>query len=261
MDMTADIKLEKAGDIATLTFNRPEKRNAINHAMWKAIPDLVAEVDADPFIALLVVTGAGGHFAAGADISEFETTYATPETTRNFSADVARAGDALMRLSKPSIAVIRGACVGGGCGIALSCDLRFAAHGSRFGITPAKLGLAYSLEDTKRLVDVVGPQRAKDILFSGRLLDADEAFRFGLIDRLTADAELDQAAEDYARTVAANSLYSLRATKAIVGMILEGAVAETKESARISLESFQGGDFKEGSAAFLQKRKPNFRKG
>ena len=159
------IALHRNGALATITLNQPAKRNAVSAAMWQALPSLVAEVEQDRELCVLIVRGASGAFCAGADISEFPDVYATPESTACYNNDVREAQMTLAALSKPTIAAIDGVCVGGGCGIALCCDIRIAARGSRFGITPSRLGIAYSFADTKRLVDTVGPAHAKHILF------------------------------------------------------------------------------------------------
>ncbi|MCG8443875.1 MAG: enoyl-CoA hydratase-related protein [Caulobacterales bacterium] len=250
--------LDRTGPAFTLTLNRPDKRNAVTAAMWRRLPELLAEVKAAPQAKALIVTGAGGAFAAGADIGEFEAVYATPESSAAYSAAIAAALDGLAAFPKPAIAKIRGACVGGGCGIALACDVRFAAEGARFGITPGKLGLTYPLNDTKRLVDAVGVATAKDILFSGRLLDGAEALRVGLINHLTSEADLDGAVADYAGQIASTSQFSARTAKKMVALIQAGAVSDTEETRRWFLEAFSGADFAEGYRAFLEKRPPKF---
>ena len=137
----ADIYLEKSDGFARLVFNRPDKRNAVTAAMWAAIPELLTEIEADSSIKVVIVTGTGGSFAAGADIAEFETVYATPDSAERYSKSINKALDGLAKFPKPTIARIEGACVGGGCGIALACDLRIGLKGSKYGVTPAKLGL------------------------------------------------------------------------------------------------------------------------
>ena len=256
--MTEEIYVNRNGVIAELVLNRPAKRNAITSAMWTAIPELLAPLADDVGVKLVVVRGEGGSFAAGADIGEFEEVYATRERAEQYSRSIGLALDSLAAFPKPTIARIEGACVGGGCGVALSCDLRFAAEGSRFAITPAKLGLTYTLNDTKRLIDAVGVSNAKDILYSGRLLDAEEAFRIGLINRRVVADDLDATIATYAEGLAATSSHSARMTKKIVSLIRSGVDADTDETRQIFLDAFQGEDFQEGYRAFLEKRKPNF---
>lgn len=254
--MTVHLTCE--GGLGRLTLDRPDKRNALTQAMWEAIPALLAQAEADRELLVLIVTGAGGHFAAGADIAEFPTVYATPETSRVYSDAVQAAGRALAAFPKPTLALVRGACVGGGAGLALACDLRFADETARIGITPGKLGLAYTLADTRRLVDAVGPARAKDILFSGRLVEAEEARRIGLVDFLEPAGGLEDAVRAYAQGLEAVSHFSLRAMKATINAIAAGQTQETAQSYETYLQGFQGEDFKEGYAAFLTKRPARF---
>ncbi|TNE37000.1 MAG: enoyl-CoA hydratase [Alphaproteobacteria bacterium] len=257
--MTEDIQLSKDGVVGHLVLNRPDKLNALNKAMWAAIPELLEEAAADPELKVLVVHGADARaFAAGADISEFGEVFGTRQAAKEFSKVVTDAHAALHNLAKPTIARIQGRCIGGGCGLALCCDLRFAEVGATLGITPAKLGLAYRLPETKRLVDLVGPSKAKDILFSGRLLDAEEALQIGLIDRLFETGSLHAETEAYCALLARNSQYSIRAIKRIVNLILEGNPKDTAESLALEAGGPEGDDFKEGTRAFMEKRKPHF---
>lgn len=256
--MSSDpLVLEIVGDVARLTVNRPEKRNALTRAMWAALPERVAAFEQSA-ARVLVVAGAGGAFAAGADIGEFETVYATRDSTAEYFARVSDGMEALARCGKPTVAEVRGACVGGGLGLALCCDLRIAAADARFAITPAKLGLTYSLADTKRLTDAVGPSTAKDMLFTGRLLDAGEALKVGLVNAVVDPEALDAAVAEKARAIAEASGWSARTTKAIVAKILNGAAADDAESSAWLLDAVEGDDFHEGRAAFVEKRTPRF---
>jgi enoyl-CoA hydratase/carnithine racemase len=230
--------LARAGPIAILTLNRPDKRNALTAAMWRALPEQLADLAGDPEVLSLIVTGAGAHFAGGAAVQV--------------------AGAALAAFPKPTLAQIRGACVGGGCGLALACDLRFADDTARLGITPGKLGLAYTLADTKRLVDAVGPAAAKDILFSGRLVDAREAYRLRLVDRVVAPDALDATVREYLNGLAAVSQFSIRAMKATISAIQAGQTSPGEADMARYLDGFRGEDFQEGYSAFLAKRPPRF---
>jgi enoyl-CoA hydratase/carnithine racemase len=252
-----DLRLDLHGDHAELTINRPAKRNAITLAMWLALPNAAAAFAASP-AKVLVLRGAEGHFAAGADIGEFETTYATRESAAAYGAAVAGGVSAIANLAKPTLALIEGACVGGGLAIALACDLRLAADNARLAITPAKLGLSYSLEDTKRLVDVVGPSAAKDILFTGRLVVADEALRLGLLDAVHPAEVLGAAVRTKAAAIATASQHSVRGIKATVAMILSGRTKDDEATRAAFVASTEGPDFQEGRAAFLEKRSPVF---
>ena len=250
--------VEREGPVATIQLNRPAKRNALTVEMWNRLNALVEDLDRDTAVKVIVVTGAGEAFAAGADIEEFEKSARDPKLGEQVAEATYEAQKRLARNAKPTIAKIRGACVGGGCGIALCCDLRIADATAKFAITPGKLGLIYSLADTKRLLDLVGPARAKDILLTGRMLDATEAKAIGLVDRIIEPGDLDDAVKEYARAVAANSQFSARGTKRIVQMILDGAIDDDRETRRLFVDAFSGADFKEGVAAFLAKRKPIF---
>jgi enoyl-CoA hydratase/carnithine racemase len=252
------LRLEKQGAIARLLIDRAAKRNAFTQAMWEALPTLLAEAMADPAIRVLVLQSAtGGVFSAGADISEFSTGALDPQWREMNQASIRKAQVELARAPKPVIALIDGDCVGGGCGLAIACDIRIASPRARFGITPAKLGLVYSLHDTKLLVDLVGPAQAKRILFSGQLLDAAEAQRIGLIEIVSDDVQSEGDA--LATTIAANSSYSLRSVKSIVRRILDGQVDDDDTTRQLLLDSFSGEDFAEGVAAFLEKRKARFK--
>ncbi|SLN75416.1 enoyl-CoA hydratase-related protein [Oceanibacterium hippocampi] len=245
--------------VALLEINAPERRNALSLAMWTAIEAVAERVEADESIRVLLVRGAGGKaFSAGADIGEFADVYATPESTADYNARVRRAQARLRDLPRPTIAVVDGVCVGGGCGLALACDLRFAATDARFGITPARLGLAYSYADTAQLVEKVGPARAKDILFSGRLLEAGEALAIGLVDRLAAPEALTGTVADYAEGLAALSQTSIRAAKAIINRLADRQAESSADMDALFSDSFSGPDFREGYAAFLAKRRPVF---
>jgi len=246
-----------ANHSATLWINRPDKRNALTVAMWATLPARVAEAVADPDIKLLFLRGAGGVFAAGADIAEMPEVYATTEAALKNDEKIQGAMKALEDCPKAVIALIEGPCVGGGCGLALACDLRIGVVGSRYGVTPAKLGLVYGAGDTRRLIQAVGLSKAKDILFTGRLLDSAEALSCGLIDRLVAAEELDEVASDYAAKISAASVYSIRAQKQILAM-LRGGCDDAEASRALFGASFAGADFKEGFAAFMEKRPAQF---
>jgi len=252
------LELDLVGDYAVLTLNQPAKRNAMTKAMWMALPEVCAVIEAAQEVKVLVVRGAGDHFAAGADISEFETVYGTREAATAYRANVAAGVEALATLSKPTIAMISGVCVGGGMAIALACDLRIASTNARFGITPARLGIVYSLADTKRLVDAVGPSAAKNILYTGEIVGAESALRIGLINDLHAPHALEAAVVSKVEQIACASQWTVRKVKQVVGMILSGTVTDTPETTAWQLDAVEGPDFAEGRAAFMAKRTPVF---
>ena len=257
--MTDEIRVERDDAIATVVLNKPESHNAISLGMYRRIPDEFAALDADPEIKVIVVRGAGTKsFASGADISEFEKERGNAEAARGYNEKVAGAEHAIEGLPKPTIAMVHGYCIGGGCGIALACDLRFADERSRFGITPAKLGLVYSLESTKRLVDVVGPSRAKWILFSGQHVYADDALRLGLIDELVPADDLEKQTYEFARLVTTRAQFSVRSAKRIVDLVLAGQTEDDDITTDIRNSSFDTEDYAEGVRSFLEKRNPRF---
>jgi enoyl-CoA hydratase/carnithine racemase len=247
------------GAIAQLILNRPDKRNALTRAMWAAIAEHAAAIAGNPEVKVVVLRGATpAAFAAGADIAEFEEVFASSEKARAYQEIVHAAYDAIAHLAKPTIAMVRGVCFGGGCALALCCDLRYADETATFCIPPARLGLAYSLAETRRLVELVGPSKAKEMLMGARVIEADEALRTGLATRVFGAADLERETRAFADRLCELSQFTIRATKAVIRDILDGAVAETETSQRLFEEQFQSADYVEGRNAFLEKRAPNF---
>ena len=247
------------GAVATLALNRPDSHNAIRLEMYEALPALLREIDDDPDVKVLVVRGAGRKaFASGADISEFREVRGNAESARSYNERVAAAEQALEGMSKPTIAMVHGYCIGGGCGLALACDMRFADENASFAITPAKLGLVYSLESTKRLVDLVGPAQAKWVLMSGQRVDAQRAHQIRLADEVVPRDDLEKLTYEFAELMCTRAQFSIRATKQIVGRILAGQVEDDDESRELRNSSFDTEDYAEGVRAFLEKRRPEF---
>ena len=256
---TEDLLVERTGAVATLILNRPDSHNAIRLGMYAALPGLLGELDQDKDVKAVVVRGAGQKsFASGADISEFREVRANKETARAYNERVAGAEHALEGMTKPTIAMVHGYCIGGGCGLALACDFRFADERARFGITPAKLGLVYSLESTKRLVDLVGPSRTKWILMSGQLVDAERAHQIGLADEVVATDDLEKLTYEFAELLCTRAQFSIRATKQIVNRILSGQTEDDEATTDLRNSSFDTDDYAEGVRAFLEKRPPTF---
>lgn len=257
--MSDDVYLESSGSVASIVLNRPEKRNALTFDMWRKLPELLEEFEGNAQHRVLIVRGAGGEaFSAGADISEFETLRADSKGTQAYNAAAGNAQDMLRALSKPTIALVQGACVGGGCGVALSCDMRFSDSSAKFAITPARLGLVYPVSVTKRLVDLVGPSQTKRILFTGMTMGASRAYEIGLVDEVfDADTiETDTAA--VAETITSRAQYSIRSTKRIVELITSGLAEENDETLALRNGAFDTADYREGVRAFLEKRPANF---
>lgn len=238
-----------ADGVGTVLINRPEKRNAMSAQMWLALPGLLEALAADAAVRTVVLRGAGGTFCAGADIADVARIGGESMT--------ARAEEALARFPKPTIAMIEGYCVGGGCQLAAACDLRFAAAGALFGITPAKLGIIYPVPTTRRLVSLVGPAAAKFLLFSAELVDAAHALRIGLVDEVLPPEALGRRVEEFCRTVASRSQLTVRASKDLVDAIAAGTLTE-EQAGRWRKEVAEGGDAAEGVAAFLERRAPEF---
>ncbi|MBB5959379.1 enoyl-CoA hydratase/carnithine racemase [Saccharothrix tamanrassetensis] len=249
------LRLDAAGPVATLTIDRPAKRNAMSYRMWSSLPGLLARVRDDPDVRVLVVRG-GEHFSAGADISEFSTLRKGADGAARYGEAVHDGGRAIATLGKPTVAAVNGFCVGGGCEIALACDLRIASTGAKFGITPAKLGIVYDLTSTKRLVDAVGPAWAKQILFSGELIDSATALRIGLVNEVHED--LDTRVEELSEVIASRARVSVRGAKTIVDLITDGQHEEDAVVRALYDEAVHSPEYAEGVQAFLEKRAPRF---
>ncbi|MFD9740320.1 enoyl-CoA hydratase/isomerase family protein [Umezawaea sp. NPDC059074] len=255
--MSEHLILDTAGPVATLTIDRPAKRNAMSYAMWSALPGLLDLVRHDDEVRVLVLQG-GAHFSAGADIGEFTTLRAGADGAAKYGEAVHAGERAIATLGKPTIAAISGFCVGGGCEMALACDIRIAESGARFGITPAKLGIVYNFTSTKRLVDVVGPAWAKQILFSGEIIPADTALRIGLVNEVHEPEAVHARVKELAETIASRAQVSLRGAKTIVNLITDGQHEEDSAVHALYDEAVHSAEYAEGVAAFLEKRAPNF---
>ena len=256
--MSAPLHLIRKGPVTELVLNRPERRNALTEQMLTDLPGLLNKALEDEALRVLVVRGVDGHFTAGADIGEFADIYATEARADAYSLTIARALDALAAFPAPVIARVEGACIGGGCGLALACDLRFASETARLGITPAKLGLAFPFNDTKRLVDAVGVPAAKDLIFTARHVGAEEALAMGLVDRVWSAQCFDAEFADWLAPLLAGSPHTAKVMKQMIGLIASGTAKETAETRKLFRDAFTGDDFKEGYNAFLDKRAPDF---
>jgi enoyl-CoA hydratase/carnithine racemase len=233
------------GGVATVVIHHPAKRNAMTAGMWEALPPLLSELAADPAVRVLVLTGEGGTFCAGADISTLRGSSERAQTL------AVLAEEALAAFPKPTLAAIRGHCVGGGSQLAAACDLRFAEEGTLFGVTPAKLGIVYPASSTRRLVSLVGPGAAKYLLFSGELIDSSRALRTGLLDEVLPEGELDKRVAEFARVLASRSQLTQAAAK-------EFANGHADRDEYWAEQARGSGDTAEGVAAFLERRQPRF---
>ena len=241
------------GAVATLTLNRPEKRNAVRLSMWAALEAHVTALAKDSAIEILVVRGAGEHFCAGADISELTNGPSGEYARINWAAE-----EALAHFPGPTIAVIRGNCVGGGVSIATACDIRFAADDAVFGITPAKLGIVYPTNALERAARLVGGSAAKHLMFSGELIDAHRALRIGLVDEVHEVAALDARVTNFIGTLCERSTLTQVASKAMIDEVVrEGRVRPTT-TLHWETEMDRSGEVREGVAAFLAKRTPRW---
>jgi enoyl-CoA hydratase/carnithine racemase len=258
--MSDDVLVQRDGPLATVVLNRPTMRNAISLGMWREIARLTEGLARDDAVRAIVYRGAGRTaFASGADISEFSEVRKDTETALRYNEQTQAAYRGIRECPKPTVAMIFGFCMGGAMGLAMACDLRFAAEGSRFGIPAARLGIVYPPDLVGQLVDLVGPATAKDILYSARTLDDAEALALGLIQRRLPPDELEGYTHDYLRRVAHNAPLTVRGTKLTVESYLAGLTPERRERLRaVSLEAYESEDYREGTRAFLEKRPPKF---
>jgi enoyl-CoA hydratase/carnithine racemase len=254
------IVAEVDGAVATLIFNNPERHNAVSLEMWQAVAASLRQFAAESTIRVVVLTGAGGKaFVSGADISKFETERASEASIADYERATDAAYSALATLGKPSIAFIRGYCLGGGLNLALCCDLRICNDASRFAVPAARLGLGYGLASVRRVVDVIGPAFAKEVLLTGRQFDAGEALAMGLVNRVVADDQIEGFIARYAETIAGNAPLTVAALRRIVDEAVKDPEARDEElCARLVKQCFDSEDYREGRRAFLEKRKPRF---
>jgi enoyl-CoA hydratase len=250
-----EVLVERRGDVVWLTFNRPDARNAMTFAMYERMAEVAGEVDADRSVRALVLTGAGGAFVAGTDISQFSG-FTRNEDALEYEARMDAWMSALERVRVPTIAALRGAVVGGGAAIAAACDLRIAAPSARFGVPVARtLGNCFSMANLVRLSSLVGVARVKEIVFTARLVDAEEALRIGLYNEVTKDEDgLVPRVEELARSIASHAPLTLQATKEALRRIRDRMLPE--ESEDLILLCYMSRDFREGVQAFMEKRKP-----
>lgn len=256
--MTEHLRVTRDGHVAVLTIDRPEKRNAMTVGMWAALPAVLAPLAADPGVRTLLVTGAGPTFCAGADISDLLGGPDPADPMAEVRRHNLAAQEALRGFPKPTVAVVRGHCIGGGVELATCCDLRFADPTAVFGVTPAKVGIVYTPASTRALVHLVGPATTKYLLYSGELVDAGTALRTGLVDRLVDAEQLDAEAHRFAAVLASRSALTQRSTKEVVAALADGGDGEALAAARYR-ETIAAGELAEGVAAFAERRAPRFR--
>jgi enoyl-CoA hydratase len=250
-----------ADGVGIVTFNNPEKRNAMSLDMWEGLGLALIELRDDPDVRVVIMVGAGDKaFVSGADISQFEKTRHNAEASEEYSKRSAAQRALLADYPKPTIACIRGFCLGGGMQIAMLADIRFAAEDSQFGIPAAKLGIAYGYDGLKHLVSLVGPSWARLLMYTGMRIGSAEAVRIGLVDRVVPDTELWNATLEIARTISGNAPLAIKAAKITIAQVLKDPddrdMAAIKQ---IGIDCMDSEDFREGRQAFMEKRKPRFR--
>lgn len=259
---TADarIRAEVEGPVGRLVVANPARRNAVSLDMWKAIPGAMAALEAHPDVRVVVVRGDGDlAFVSGADISEFSTVRKDAACARDYEASNAEAFAAIRNSSKPTVAMIRGFCLGGGMGLAVACDLRIAADDAVFGIPAARLGVGYPPDCMADVVAAVGPQRAKELFFTARRLGAREALEIGLLIAVHSVESLENEATDLAYAIAHNAPLTIRAAKAAIDSVAAGTrAADRTRLVDLTDACFASADFAEGRTAFLEKREPKF---
>lgn len=253
----ADIDVAREGSVAVVTLNRPDRRNPISLGMWRGIATIVGELDRDPEVRAIVLTGAGGNFSVGADIAEFATVRDDAAQSVAYEQAVDAAADTIAAVTKPTIGVVSGYCLGGGCHLLLACDFRYADDSAVFGIPAANLSIVYGVRSTQRLLALVGLVEAKRILFSAERFGVEEAERCGLVDRRAEDAMA--AALAFAGGLASKAPLSIGGTKAILnGLSLGAGALDLVAAQRLIDEASESGDYREGRNAFAEKRPPRF---
>ena len=260
MTKTDKMLARKEGGVGILTFNNPERHNAVSLEMWETTKRILDGFAADDDIRVVVLTGAGGKaFISGADISKFASERATVEAQRAYNLKSDAAYSSVADFPKPTIAMIKGYCVGGGLGLATCCDLRICSEDSRFAVPAARLGVGYGYKGLKRLIDIVGPAFAKEIFYTARQFDANEALAMGLVNRVVPGAELEAYVKRMTDMICANAPLTIKAVKFTVGEILKDeSKRDLAHAAELVEQCFASRDYTEGRTAFMEKRKPVF---
>ena len=257
---TERVKTWAEGPVLHIRFNNPEKHNALSVDMWEALVPLLERARKDDAIRVVVLSGEGGRaFVSGADISQFEDMRAAKEAVKKYEAMAEAALEGILDFEKPTIAMIRGYCIGGGVNVAICCDIRIASSNSTFSIPAAKLGLGYRYSAMKNLTDLVGPGNAKDIFFTARRFDANEALRMGLVNRVGEPGAMEALLAEYTDAICANAPLTIKAGKRIIREVLRNDDADPEIAKKMILDCFESEDYVEGRRAFMEKRKPAFK--
>ena len=259
----ADGKIQQSitDGVGVITFNNPEKRNAMSLDMWQGLGHALIELRDDPEVRVVVLVGAGDKaFVSGADISQFEKTRHNAAASEEYAKRSAAERTLLADYPKPTIACIRGFCLGGGMQVAMLADIRIAAENSQFGIPAARLGIAYGFDGLRNLISLVGPSWARLLMYTGMRIDSAEAVRIGLVDRVVPDAELWNATMEIARTISGNAPLAIQAAKITIAQVLKDPDKRDMDAIKqIGLACMDSEDFREGRRAFMEKRKPQFK--
>lgn len=258
-DAAPHLAVTREGGVATIAFTRPDKHNAVSYAMWHALGRLMPALAQDDDVDVVVLRGTpGGPFSAGADIGEFQTLRADPAGALLYGEAIEAGEQALIGFPKPTIALVEGFAIGGGTQLAVACDLRVCETGSRFGVTPAKLGIVYALGSTARLVEVVGPAWARWILLTADLVDAATALRIGLVHEVVEPGQVEQRVYALATTMASRARISLEGGKELIARAAHGRLEVDEHVTELYRRSSESAEYAEGVAAFLAKRAPDF---
>ena len=247
--------------VGVITFNNPEKRNAMSLEMWEGLGHALIELRDNPDVRVVILVGAGDKaFVSGADISQFEKARHNAAASEEYSKRSEAQRALLADYPKPTIACIRGFCLGGGMQVAMLTDIRIASDDSQFGIPAARLGIAYGYDGLRHLVSLVGPSWARLIMYTGMRIDAAEALRIGLVDRVLPDTELWGATMEIARTISGNAPLAIRAAKITIAEVLKDESRRDMDAIKkIGMACMDSEDFREGRTAFMEKRKPQFK--
>jgi enoyl-CoA hydratase/carnithine racemase len=258
--MTDKMRADRQGRVGIMTFNNPEKHNAVSFEMWEAAERILDSFENDPEVRVVVLTGAGGKaFVSGADISKFDSERASEEAVQRYNAMVEKVYGRIYRFPKPTIAMIRGYCLGGGLNLAICCDMRYATEGSRFALPAAKLGLGYGYPGLRRYIETIGPVATKEIFFTARQLSAAEALRWNMVNAVVADDALETTVMGVADTIAGNAPLTIATIKRSTVEILRNQADQDIAACDAMVAAcFASDDYREGRKAFLEKRKPAF---
>jgi enoyl-CoA hydratase/carnithine racemase len=258
--MTDKMLARVEGKVGIMTFNNPEKHNAVSFEMWEAAERILDAFERDPEVRVMILTGAGGKaFVSGADISRFESERASEEAVQRYNALVEKVYARIYDFPKPTIAMIRGYCIGGGLNLAICCDMRFATEGSRFALPAARLGLGYGYKGLRRYIETIGPVATKEIFFTARQFTAQEARRWGMVNEVVADDRLESTVMEIARTIADNAPLTIATIKRSTVEILKDPDQQDIAACDAMVAAcFASDDYREGRRAFVEKRKPQF---